>query len=199
MSKHNIILVTWSESSKAFQVFSDLRKSGLANINLAAIVERNKSGALDIKEQLNNDYGSNALTGGMVGSLIGILGGPLGILLGFSSGMLLGSLADDGELIADNNVLTKISQVIPVGTTALIIDLTEENEETADNFFQLQQGTVLRWDYEVVEAEVEASLEALQEAQRIARVTLSEQKKAENKQKRKAKWETFKAKFSKES
>lgn len=194
---HNLILATWTDSSKAFEAFSELKNSELSNIHQALVIQRQSNANFEIKEQLNNDYGSNTLGGGLAGSLLGILGGPLGVLLGFSSGALIGSLFDDDQALSSDSVLTTISKKLPLESTALLIDLDEVDEKVADKFFDSKQAILLRWDYATVEAEVEASVEAWDEAQRIAQKTLSEQKKAEHKEKRQQKWEAFKAKFHK--
>lgn len=192
---HNLLLATWNDSAKAFESFTKLKNSDVSNIKQSIIIERQTDGSIKVPDQINNSEGINTLGGSLLGSLFGILGGPLGILLGFGTGALVGSLFDADDFDADQAVLAKISQSLPVGTTGLFVELDEHDEKLADVFFKQQQATLARWDYDTVETEIEASVEAWQEANRVANHTLHEQKKAENKAKRQQKWADFKAKF----
>lgn len=194
MSRH-ILLVNWADSAKAYEAFSQLKNSAALNVLQATIIERQLDGKFVVKDEINATDGSNTLTGGLFGSLFGILGGPLGVLLGFGTGALIGSFADLDDSDAGQAVLAKISQALPIGSTGLFIDLNEESEAVANSFFSQSNATVLRWDYDTVVTEIEASVAAWEEAQRVANITLNEQKKQENKAKREQKWQDFKAKF----
>lgn len=192
---HHLLLATWADSAKAFESFTKLKNTTFSHdINSAIIIERQADGHFKIQDQFNNQDSTNTLGGGFFGSLLGILGGPLGVLLGFSTGALIGSLFDADNIDANQAVLSKISQSLPVGSTGLFIDLEEQDESLVDALFP-SDATLLRWDYDVVVSEVEASVAAWEEAQRIANHTLHEQKKAENKAKRQQKWADFRAKF----
>lgn len=195
--KHNILLATWNDSAKAYESFTQLKKADIGNINQAMIVERTVDGSFKIQDGSDNTTGENTLDGGLIGSLIGILGGPLGLLLGFSTGALIGSLADLDQGTDDQAVLSKISQALPIGSTGLILNIQEDNEQLANDYFAQSGATLLRWDYDEVEAEIEASVESWEQANRQANAALKEQKKAENKANRQAKWNDFKAKFHK--
>lgn len=193
---HNILLATWSDASKAYENFTKLKNSQIVNINQAVIIERLENGSFKIVDHDGSlDPNDNTWTGGLFGSLIGILGGPLGILLGFTTGSLLGSLADSNTELSQAAVLSKISTSLPVGSTALFIDVNETDEKIADNYFKENNAVVYRWDYDDVESEIEASVGTWEEINRLANSALQEQKKEENKAKRKEKWNSFKAKF----
>lgn len=117
---HHILLVTWSDPSKAYESFTQLKNLQNININQAVIVQRSNDGSIQIKDNQGKDVDSNTLFGGLFGSLIGILGGPLGVLLGFGTGALVGSLNDADEFDDNSAVLSKISQLLPLGETALL-------------------------------------------------------------------------------
>ncbi|NHB58185.1 DUF1269 domain-containing protein [Acinetobacter sp. 194] len=192
---HHILLVTWRKSSKAYESFIQLKNQQNININQAIVVKRADDGSIQIQDNQGNDVDSNTLFGGLFGSLIGILGGPLGVLLGFSTGALVGSLNDADEFDENAAVLSKISQLLPLGETALFVDLEEEDESIADEYFATTHATVYRWDYDEVEAEIEASVETWDEVKRLTNVALKQQKKDENKVNRKKKWQEFTSKF----
>ncbi|QIO05584.1 DUF1269 domain-containing protein [Acinetobacter shaoyimingii] len=192
---HHILLVTWRESSKAYESFIQLKNQQNININQVIVVKRADDGSIQIQDNQGNDVDSNTLFGGLFGSLIGILGGPLGVLLGFSTGALVGSLNDADEFDENSAVLSKISQLLPLGETALFVDLEEEDESIADEYLATTHATVYRWDYDEVEAEIEASVETWDEVKRLTNVALKQQKKDENKVNRKKKWQEFTSKF----
>ncbi|WP_407308234.1 hypothetical protein [Acinetobacter sp.] len=192
---HNIVLITWPESSHAFENFSKLKNSPIQNINEITLLKRQENGQFKIEEQMNPDQDTGILSGSLVGALIGILGGPFGIILGFTAGALIGGAYDINNEKNDLAVLGKISQALPLGTAGLLIDIYEDSEEFLDALFEKTGATIYRWSFDDVQSEVEASVEAWHETQRIANQTLKEQKKAEHKAKRQAKWEALKAHF----
>ncbi|SPL72508.1 DUF1269 domain-containing protein [Acinetobacter stercoris] len=192
---HHILLATWSESSKAYESFTQLKNADIGSINQTTIIERLADGSVKVQDQDGKALDANTWTGGLLGSLFGILGGPLGILLGFSTGALFGSFFDADQNSDDLAVLSKISQALPIGSVGLFIDIDEQNDKLADDFFKNSNATLYRWDYDEVEAEIEASVETWEEVNRQANLALKQQKKSENKEKRKQKWEEFKSKF----
>lgn len=193
---HHILLATWSESSKVYENFTQLKNAQIINIKQALIIERLPNGSFKIHDRDGNDVDANTWTGGLFGSLIGILGGPLGVLLGFTTGALIGSLSDADQYDESAAVLSKISQSLPVGSTALFLDVEEQDERLADDYFKANNAVLYRWDYDEVESEIEASVQTWEEVNRLANAALKEQKKEENKEKRKKKWNEFKAKFN---
>jgi len=192
---HNVVLVTWDESAKAFEGFTQLKKININKIHELSLIHRQFDGRFKIEDQVNPDQDNGLWSGSLIGALIGILGGPLGIILGFTAGALIGESYDINHEKDDLAVLGKISQILPVGKTGLIIDIFEESEAFLDAFFEKSGATVYRWDFNEVQAEIEASVEAWNETQRIANFTLKEQKKAEHKTNRQQKWESFKSHF----
>ncbi|WP_249883075.1 DUF1269 domain-containing protein, partial [Acinetobacter sp. 272263] len=195
---HNIILVTWNESAQAFENFSKFKDSRIKDINEVTLLKRQENGSFKIEEQIDPKQNNGILSGSLLGSLIGILGGPLGLLLGFTTGALIGGTYDINREQDDLAVLARISQALPLGTVGILIDIHEESEDFIDALFEKTGATIYRWDYEDVQAEIEASIETWQETQRIANLTLKEQKKAEHKARRQAKWEAFKSHFHRE-
>jgi uncharacterized membrane protein len=194
---HNLVLVTWDESSKAFESFNQLKNSSVHKIHEISLLKRQNDGRFKIEDQINPDQDNGIWSGSLIGALVGVLGGPFGIILGFAAGALIGESYDINNEKSDLAVLGKISQALPIGTVGILIDAFEESESYLDSFFEASEVTIYRWDYDEVQAEIEASVDAWNETQRIANLTLKEHKKAEHKAKRQAKWDAFKAHFSK--
>ena len=194
---HNLVLVTWDESSKAFESFNQLKNSSVHKIHEISLLKRQNDGRFKIEDQINPDQDNGIWSGSLIGALVGVLGGPFGIILGFAAGALIGESYDINNEKSDLAVLGKISQALPIGTVGILIDAFEESESYLDSFFEASEVTIYRWDYDEVQAEIEASVDAWNETQRIANLTLKEHKKAEHKAKRQAKWDAFKAHFHK--
>lgn len=192
---HNIVLLTWEDSAKAFEGYSKLEHSSLKKIHTITLLKRQENGQFKIQQQTNPDQDNGLWSGSVLGALIGILGGPLGIILGFTAGALIGESYDINHEKDDLAVLGKMSQALSFGKNGILVDLYEEDESYLDGLFTDTDATIYRWDFDDVQSEIESSVEAWQETQRVANLTLHNEKKAENHAKRKEKWEAFKAHF----
>ena len=192
----DVIVITWPDSSKAYEALTKLRNSYAADdIYQAAVVERTEDGRVVLQDGGSNTDGLNTLSGSAIGSLIGILGGPLGVLLGFSTGALLGSLVDLGDEVDDDDVMGAISKQLLPGTTSLIVDLNETSTQTVDDLAAASGGALLRYNYDELLGEIIASEEAAKAAQKEANRVLREQKRADRKADLEKRWDAFKAKF----
>ena len=194
----NVIVITWPDSSKAYEALTKLRNSYAADdIYQAAVVQRDVDGRVVVQDGGSNTDGLNNLGGSAIGSLIGILGGPLGVLLGFSTGALLGSLVDLGDEVDDDDVLGAISKQLLPGTTSLLVDLNEAGTQVVDDLAAASGGVLLRYNYDELLGEIIDSEQAAKAAQKEANRVLREQKKADRKADLEKRWDEFKAKFKK--
>lgn len=191
----NIILVTWPDSAKAYQEYSELKRANISGIQQAVIIERKEDGKLAINEGDSNTIGIKSLGGGLIGMLVGVIAGPLGMLLGFTTGALFGSIFDIKDISEDSTILSKLSQSFKLGTTGLLLDIEEEDTTAVDAYFAAKNATLQRWSYDEVKAEVEASISAWEQVNATAEQAIKEQKKAEHAEKRKEKWAEFKEKL----
>lgn len=189
-----IVVVTWQDSAQVYQEYSQLKHANIAGIHQAAIVERGTDGKIVIKEGDSAHIGALAIDGGLIGLIIGILAGPLGMLLGFSTGALFGAILDLNHAHKDSSTLAQISAKFPINRTGIVIDIEESDETLVNAYFAAKGGSIQRWSYAEVQAEVEASVVAWEAVNLQVDSILREQKKAEHAEKRKKKWEEFKAK-----
>ena len=171
----SVIAVTFEQEANAYEALSNLkeldsqRQIGLSG---AAVVARDESGQVTVKDQVADESHSATTTGGLVGLLIGILGGPFGILIGGATGLLIGSLFDADDADDTESVLAEISKSIRVGQDALLAEVSEQSPEVIDTAMGKLGGTVLRRPVGEVEAEVAAAEHAQREAKRKARKEL---------------------------
>lgn len=125
----SVVIIRFPQPSRAYQAASELRGLGesLTSVELrgAALVERTPEGTLRVPEQRDDIVGTGSAAGGLAGMLVGVLGGPLGVLLGFGAGALAGGMVDVDRMTSVDSALAVLSQQIPPGTTALIVDAVE--------------------------------------------------------------------------
>ncbi|GBR67835.1 DUF1269 domain-containing protein [Gluconobacter kanchanaburiensis] len=172
----NILVLSFTEQSKAFQAFSELREQAedqkLVVVN-EAIVERNPDGTLVIHDNwAQNSSGEQVLNGTLLGSVVGLLLGPLGVLLGASMGALVGESLSVEDAAIRSSLLAQIASVIPAGTTAVIATVQEYVPQVVDQVAaSLGASLVLRRPIEAVEREVlaqqKAQAAAAAEAERV--------------------------------
>jgi uncharacterized membrane protein len=194
----NVIAVTFGEDSKAYEALTKLKElDGQRQVELAAaaVVVRREDGQIDTKDVVGDESLSGTATGGIVGLIIGILGGPFGVLLGGATGLLIGSLFDIYDDDETDSVLTAFSRSVQVGRTSLLAEVDEQSPEVVDAAMSEFGGMVVRSSADEVEAEIAAAEDAQRAAKQAARKELMEQRKAQAKDKIRAKIEELKAKL----
>jgi uncharacterized membrane protein len=182
MAEENVVVVRFTEPSKAYQALSVLKEcdaSGRIGLQSAAVVERTAAGELSIPESADNVGLVGTASGSLIGMLIGVLGGPVGLLLGWGAGALMGGAFDVDRAETSDEALTVLGRAIPPESTALIASVEEPAVEVIDEEVTKLGGEVTRRPVAEVMAELEAAQEAADAAAREARRTMHEQHKAE--------------------
>ena len=182
MAKENVVVVRFTEPSKAFQAMSVLKGcdvDGRIGLQSAAIVERTPTGELHINEDTDNLALVGTASGSLIGMLVGVLGGPVGVLLGWGAGALMGGAFDIDRAVKSDDALTALSQAIPPGSTAVIASVEEPAVEVIDGEMAKLDGEVTRRSAAEVMDELEAAEDAADAAAREARHAIHEQRKAE--------------------
>jgi uncharacterized membrane protein len=182
MAQENVIVVRFTEPSKAYQALSLLKESaddGRIGLESAAVVERTPAGELRVPESADNAGLVGTASGSLIGMLVGVLGGPVGVLLGGGTGALMGGAFDVDRAITSDEALTVLGQAIPTGSTALIASVDEPAVEVLDGEMKKLGGEITRRPVSEVMIELEAAEEAADAAAREARRTIRAQRKAE--------------------
>ena len=180
----NVVVVRFTEPSKAYQALSVLRDSdaqGRIGLQSAAIVERTWDGTLRVPEGTDNLGPVGAASGSLIGMLIGVLGGPVGVLVGWGSGALIGGAFDVDRVSKSDEALTAFGTAIPPGSTAVIATVTEPAVEVINGEMATLGGEVTRRPTADVMFELEAAEDAADAAAREARRELRKERKAEAK------------------
>jgi uncharacterized membrane protein len=182
MAQENVVVVRFTEPSKAYQALSVLKESdadGGIELKSAAVVERTAQGELKIADSADNVGLVGTASGSLIGLLIGVLGGPVGLLLGWGAGALVGGSFDLDREEESDEALSVLGRAIPPGSTALIADVTEPEVELIDAKMDVLGGDVTRRSVVDVVAELGTAHEAAEAAAREARRTVREKRKAE--------------------
>ena len=182
MAEENVIVVRFTEPSKAYQALSVLKDcdaSGRIGLDSAAVVERTSNGELRTPESADNAEFVGTASGSLVGMLIGVLGGPVGVLLGWGAGAMMGGAFDVDRAVTSDEALTVLGQAIPPGSTAVVASVEEPAVEVIDGEMKKLDGEVTRRSVAEVMGELEAAEDAADAAAREARRTIREQRKAE--------------------
>ena len=182
MSTENVVVIRFTEPSKAYQALSVLKDSdasGRIGLESAAVVERTPEGELRTPEGADNLGPVGTASGSLIGMLIGVLGGPVGVLLGWGAGALMGGAFDVDRAVTSDEALTVLGRAIPPGSTAVIASVDEPAIEVIDGEMKKLDGEVTRRPVAEVMSELEAAEDAADAAAREARRTIREQRKAE--------------------
>jgi uncharacterized membrane protein len=182
MAASNVLVVRFTEPSKAYQALSVLKDSdasGRIGLESAAVVERTPEGELRTPEGADNLGLVGTASGSLIGMLIGVLGGPVGVLLGWGAGALMGGAFDVDRAVTSDEALTVLGRAIPPGSTAVIASVDEPAIEVIDGEMKKLDGEVTRRPVAEVMSELEAAEDAADAAAREARRTIREQRKAE--------------------
>ncbi len=182
MAQENVVVIRFTESSKAYQALSvlkDLDGSGRIGLESAAVVERTATGELRTPESADNVGLVGTASGSLIGMLIGVLGGPVGVLLGGGAGALMGGAFDIDRALTSDEALTVLGQAIPTGSTAVIASVEEPAVEVIDGEMKKLGGEVTRRPVTEVMGELEAAEDAADAAAHEARRTIRAQRKAE--------------------
>ena len=195
----NVVVVAFKDDSKAYEGLSALKSLSdqqQLTARSAAVVERDQTGTLQIKDSLDADTGVATAGGGFVGMLLGVIGGPVGMLLGLTGGALVGGSFELRRADDQDEVLTQLNAAINPGHTVLVAQVDEPTVEVLDKAMADLGGIVVRRSEADVLSELEAAEDAADAAQAAARKAVREQKKAEMKEKREDRVAALKAKFS---
>jgi uncharacterized membrane protein len=197
-SRENVLAVSFSEHSSAYEALSRLKEldgRGDVKVRGAAVVVREEDGKVVAKEQITDESWEGTMGGGLIGLLVGVLGGPIGIVVGGATGVLVGSLFDMDDDDATDSVLADISKSVSVGPPALLADVVEDSPVAIDAVMANLGGTVVRRSAVDVRAEIAAAEEAQREAKKKARKELREARKTKQKDEIDSKVAALKAKL----
>jgi uncharacterized membrane protein len=178
----NVVVVRFTEPSKAYQALSVLKEcdaDGRIALGSAAIVERKPTGELHVPESADNIGLVGTASGSLIGMLVGVLGGPVGVLVGWGAGALMGGVFDLDRAEKSDEALVALGRAIPPGSTAVIAAVEEPAVEVIDGEMAKLEGEVTRRSVGDVMSELEAAERAADNAAFEARKTMLDEHEVE--------------------
>ena len=195
----SVVVVGFKENDQAYEglsVLKSLTDQKQLTARSAAVVERDQTGKLQMKDSFDADSGVATTGGGLVGMILGVIGGGVGMLLGLTGGALAGGSFEMRRADEQDEVLTQINAAINPGHAVLVAQVNEPSVAVLDKAMGDLDGVVLRRSEADVLTELEAAEDAAQAAQAAARKAVREKKMADIKAKREDRIAALKAKFS---
>ena len=139
----NLVVLTFEDMVQAGQALEALKKAqsgDYLHLDDAAVVVKDESGKVEIKNQLDKGVKWGAVGGGFLGLLIAGIFFPLaGLAIGAAGGALVGksmNLGVDGKFVKD------VTETLKPGTSALFVVTSKSNPDVAIGALRPFKGTV---------------------------------------------------------
>ena len=151
----NLIVLTFDDTEQAGQALEALKKAqsgGYVKIDDAAVIVKEESGKVEIKNQLDTGVKWGAVGGGVLGLLLAGLFFPLaGLAVGAIGGALVGKAMDLG---VDKKFVQDVTETLKPGSSALFVIGSATHRDVVLGALRPFQGTIYQTtlDTEAVEA-----------------------------------------------
>jgi len=144
MSK--FVVVVFPDETKMNQrarTVRDLHAKGGIKLYASAVVARDSSGKLSVREITDEGLGGTAV-GALIGGLAGLPAGPLGAVIGAAGGAAVGISADLLNQGDEAKYADKISRALAPGKAAIVAEVDEDGVMTFETLMKAIGGAVVR-------------------------------------------------------
>lgn len=139
----NLVVITFNDTVQAVEAYEALKRAqsgGHLQIDDAAVIVKQESGKVEIKNQLDTGVKWGAIGGGTLGLLLGGLFFPLaGLAIGAIGGALVGKTMDLG---VDQKFVKEVTEALEPGSSALFVIGKSSHPEAIVAVLRPYQGTV---------------------------------------------------------
>jgi uncharacterized membrane protein len=143
---NKMLVAVFDNEAAAFKgqnALKDLHRDGDISLYASAVIVKDKTGAISIKQAADDGTIGTAL-GLLTGGLIGILAGPAGLAVGATVGALTGSLFDLDRIGIGETFLDDVSKNLTVGKAAVLAEMEESWTTPVDTRLRELGGVVFR-------------------------------------------------------
>lgn len=141
-----MIVVVFDSEIKAYEgsrALQELAAEGSINLYAKAVITRDASGRLAVKQQ--GDMGPvGTAVGLLIGSLVGMIGGPVGMAIGAGAGMYGGIFYDLAQLGIGEDFVYEVEKYLKPGKSAVVAEAWEEWTLPVDTRMEELGGVVFR-------------------------------------------------------
>lgn len=149
-------------AAEGLSALKDLHKDGDITLYATAVLVKDASGALSVKQSADEGPIGTAL-GLLAGSMLGLLAGPVGLAVGASVGGLTGLISDLNKSGIDVQFLDEVSAALSPGKAAVLADVEESWTVPVDTRVGKLGGMVFRrLRFEVIEDQLARESAAFQ-------------------------------------
>ena len=145
-TNHEMIVVSFADENRADEVLDTIKKmedKAVVDLKSGAVVVRDASGKVTIKETSDFDAKQGAIGGAIAGSVLSLFGGSLikGAILGAAGGAMAGKMIDLG---LDDDFLKEIGDNLETASSAVIalVDFAQV-DQAMEELDQFAGGTIL--------------------------------------------------------
>ena len=139
----NLIVLTFDDTEQAGQALEALKKAqsgGHVKIDDAAVIVKDESGKVEVKNQMDTGVKWGAVGGGVLGLLLAGLFFPLaGLAVGAIGGALVGKALDLG---VDKKFVQDVTETLKPGSSALFVIGSSDHRDVVLGALRPFQGTV---------------------------------------------------------
>jgi uncharacterized membrane protein len=159
-SNYEMIVISFDDENRADEVLDTLKQledMAVVDLKSGAVVLRDASGKVTVKETSDFDAKQGAIGGALAGAVLGLLGGGLlrGAILGAAGGAVAGKVIDLG---LEDDFLEEIGDDLETSSSAVValvdFDQVDQAMEELDKF---EGGKIL---HHTLEADVYEKLSA---------------------------------------
>ena len=145
-ANHEMMVVSFADENMADEVLDTIKKmedKAVVDLKSGAVVVRDSSGKVTIKETSDFDAKQGAIGGAIAGSVLSLLGGSLikGAILGAAGGAAAGKFIDLG---LDDEFLREIGDSLGTSSSAVValVDF-DQVDQAMEELDQFAGGTIL--------------------------------------------------------
>jgi uncharacterized membrane protein len=139
----NLLVLTFEDTEQAGQAFEALKKAqkgGYLKIDDAAVIVKQESGKVEIKNQLDTGVKWGAVGGGVLGLLLASIFFPLaGLAVGAIGGALVGKAMGLG---VDKKFIRDVTETLKPGSSALFVIGSGGNADVVARSLSPFKGTI---------------------------------------------------------
>jgi uncharacterized membrane protein len=159
-----MLAIIFNNELKAYEgarALQELQHEGSINLYAKAVIARDASGKVEVKQQ--GDMGPiGTAVGLLVGGLVGMIGGPVGLAIGASVGTVGGMVHDLASIGVSQDFLDEVEESLEPGKAAVVAEVWEESTLPVDTSMEDLGGAVLRHTRrEVLDDPIEKDIAAL--------------------------------------
>jgi uncharacterized membrane protein len=123
----NLVVISFDDEQQAaaaLRTLRDQQKVGLIHINDTAVVQKDPSGKVQVKNELSSATEIGAVAGGALGAILGFMFPLAGLAIGAAGGAAVGAMLQQG---VDGKFVKDVSEELQPGKSALFVVFDRAN------------------------------------------------------------------------